>query len=1201
LNTQNNSFGPFVLEECIGRGGMCGVWRGRHIHDQRPVAIKIGVGKKVQQESHLQAFESEVRAMAGLQHPAILHVFEFGYVQQTLEAEGVGTLHKGNPYLVMELAERSLHPYRGKLTWKQLKRVLLSVLSALAHVHARGLLHRDIKPGNILVSKNLKDVKLSDFGLVYPFEQDHPPEFARRLMGTPGYMAPEQFEVRWREYGPWTDLYSFGCAAYALATGDLPFAHAQSLEELKSAHLHEPVPRITQELSDVPAGFEAWLLRLLEKKPQDRFRRAADAAWALKRLSEDALGDPSLLDHSFVSESNWAGEEPQVDELPTLDEVSGARSPYAFVEQVQYMERTSESTLDEWEEDYVFDDVGRAVYGKPEHESTIRRINAPPLPLDWRSQELLQHKGFIDVGLGLFPHRTFPLIDREHERDVLWRLLREVEDTNEMRLCLVEGATGVGKSHLVRWLCERVHEMGAASICRVEHHSSTREHFGLVGMVSRRLQLDGLSEGDVQERLYHYLHRRGAYLEYEELAPLAHTVSTSIFPSEPELRDAVFALLFKLLHAMSVERVVILWLEDVQWGAESLDFLRYLQVHTQEEPLPLFCVMTARREALSHRKHERQRMQEILYHGETCLQLLPLDQKHATMLLHEWGGINEDLATAIHRCAGGSPSLMISLVGDWIEGGLLFASRDGLWVGSDTHERYLSSPNAMWTHRILRWFHQSSEEDMLTLELAATMGDVVQQEEWEAVCVKAGLELPIRLFQMMKQKKWIQPNVGDDWELWSFSDERLRTALLSLAEEWARSADHHRICAETLEGFQDHRYAKRIGRHLLQAGEHLIALSPLLAAIWQTFRQGPLSQAQELYKDWTFALEALQFPEDNRYWGEHWLVRCSMARYEGNIETLGEVALRTKSLARRYGWPVVRVGGLLELAIWGGLSGKPVRQVLKWFRDAEHHAHQEGYHELLAESHRQMGRYLCRVGQLDSSKKILRRSLAEFRDLSDESGVAKVHVDMAWLFFQEEAHQEALEQLSTALPLLEAQNERGGMISLLLCEGHIHQARGENEAALRAFQFAREHASEWGGVWLFASELARTQWLIQKGSYDDAMRILFGMMHELEQMKHAPLLLMMHTCVVACATAKQDWTLWESHVAAVSDLLEKTGYCSNEIAKILLLSGSLSHDVYAFPQALRLYDLALDCWKRLGNRNKINALTRLVGSLSAVS
>jgi len=249
------SLAGLVLGEELGHGGMGTVYAATR--DGEPVAVKVLTGDRVALPEYLAAFRTEVRAMATLAHPGIVRVLDYGVVEPGHD------LPMGSPYVVMELAPESLRDRCGRATWPEVRAWLEQLLEALAHAHARGITHRDLKPANVLLADG--HVKIADFGLARAFETDGRGQHEQPA-GTPGYMPPEQRQGRWRDIGPWTDLYALGRLTLDLITlprgGTIP----------------------------VPRRLDAWVSRLRQEKLPERYCRAADALEGLRSLAEEELG-----------------------------------------------------------------------------------------------------------------------------------------------------------------------------------------------------------------------------------------------------------------------------------------------------------------------------------------------------------------------------------------------------------------------------------------------------------------------------------------------------------------------------------------------------------------------------------------------------------------------------------------------------------------------------------------------------------------------------------------------------------------------------------------------------------------------------------------------------------------------------------------------------------------------------------------------
>ncbi|MBT3222802.1 MAG: serine/threonine protein kinase, partial [Proteobacteria bacterium] len=220
------------------------VWAAMHLEHKLTVAVKVLTARRAINPDFRKAFYREARAMAGLNHPNIVTIFDYGELSIEAELASHRRLIAGTTYLAMELANAgTLSSLRGRFTWRMLKVHLLSLLDALAHAHARGVIHKDLKPANILLGGDKGAVKLTDFGLAHALESEEASTDTpfQSLGGTPAYMAPEQFDGDNRLLGPWTDLYAFGCLAWAMVHGKPPFGR-KNWVAVANGHLHAPLP-----------------------------------------------------------------------------------------------------------------------------------------------------------------------------------------------------------------------------------------------------------------------------------------------------------------------------------------------------------------------------------------------------------------------------------------------------------------------------------------------------------------------------------------------------------------------------------------------------------------------------------------------------------------------------------------------------------------------------------------------------------------------------------------------------------------------------------------------------------------------------------------------------------------------------------------------------------------------------------------------
>ncbi len=266
--------GPFVVLDTIGLGAMGTVYHACHDDSGARVAIKVVRPDAASDPFALSNLTSEIRAVAALDHPNIIRIFDVGLVSPEEAGAAPDRLIGGTPWFAMEVADQgSLRRRLRGLDAGEVHDVLLQLLDALAHAHARGILHLDLKPQNVLFAERSSAPILSDFGMGVVGDPDPTGDFVR---GTPHFMAPEQVRGRWEELGPWTDLYALGCLAWLATTGRTPMPEGDP-GQILTAQLDRD-PGLFEPVVEVPPGFEAWVRRLLAKDPDRRPRCAADAA-----------------------------------------------------------------------------------------------------------------------------------------------------------------------------------------------------------------------------------------------------------------------------------------------------------------------------------------------------------------------------------------------------------------------------------------------------------------------------------------------------------------------------------------------------------------------------------------------------------------------------------------------------------------------------------------------------------------------------------------------------------------------------------------------------------------------------------------------------------------------------------------------------------------------------------------------------------
>ncbi len=301
--------GPYRILDSLGRGGMGHVFKAEHEILGRVEAVKVLPRNKTTAET-IAKFRHEIRTQAQLDHPNLVRVHY---------ADSEGDTYFFVTEFVPGADVRRLIRRLGPLSYQAASLIVQQASEGLEHAHRRGLVHRDIKPGNLLVTPDAV-VKLIDLGLAWYLEEDiHAAKQGDRLkiVGTADYLAPETI----RDPGcivPVSDIYSLGCTLYYAVTGKVPFAGGNPAEKMQR-HVHQqPLPP-DQLQPELPQEFVALIAEMMAKDPARRPPSAAAVAERLKEFaSEDAIGEISVAVHTLQQERQYVPEQPSPG--PNLDD-----------------------------------------------------------------------------------------------------------------------------------------------------------------------------------------------------------------------------------------------------------------------------------------------------------------------------------------------------------------------------------------------------------------------------------------------------------------------------------------------------------------------------------------------------------------------------------------------------------------------------------------------------------------------------------------------------------------------------------------------------------------------------------------------------------------------------------------------------------------------------------------------------------------
>lgn len=281
LNLVGKSLGRYQILERLGEGGMAIVYKAYDTRLEKDVAVKVirteNLAPSILERS-LKRFEREAKSLAKLTHANIVNILDYGE-------------YEGKPYLVMPYLQGGTlkQKLQGKpIQYQEAAKLLIPIAKALAYAHQQGMVHRDVKPANILITHS-GDPMLTDFGIAKIIDDEATMDLTgtSAAIGTPEYMAPEQITSKTADHR--ADIYSLGVVFYEMVTGRKPYI-ADTPMAVLFKHASEPLPRPKKFVSSIPDEVEQILIKALAKKPQDRYYDALVFANAMEYALTNAGG-----------------------------------------------------------------------------------------------------------------------------------------------------------------------------------------------------------------------------------------------------------------------------------------------------------------------------------------------------------------------------------------------------------------------------------------------------------------------------------------------------------------------------------------------------------------------------------------------------------------------------------------------------------------------------------------------------------------------------------------------------------------------------------------------------------------------------------------------------------------------------------------------------------------------------------------------
>lgn len=1120
--------GAFEVGKEIGRGGMGAVYKAHHVSDDVDVALKV-LGDIEPGMEH--TFDLEVQAMARLNHPSIAMVVDAG----RLEGEVSKSLNvvSNAPWIAMEFVDGDeLTALRGELTWEEIHDFTLGVLDALAHSHSLGVVHRDIKPQNIIVGRTADGraaPKLVDFGIALPIEEleleggdisDH------TVMGTPKYMAPEQVAAAWSVQGPPTDLYSLACVIWELTTGRPPFKGGSSYVVM-IAHVNDPPPPF-KPIIPVPFGLESWLRRLLKKQPMERYRRAADAAYAFRQLGEvmPEMGDDE----------------------PT---------------EVQDDDDTIK--VHEHQMNFIAPKVGSG------WKSSYDRPPIPPsVPERGESRLTL-----VGSGLGLVGLRTMPLVGRAKERETLWQALIEADRTGTPQTVVLRGPAGVGKSRLAEWFSRHADEVGGAQVLRVLHSENGGATDGLGPSVTRHLRCKGLPAADASRFVQKWLEDRVTNAPRALVESLFRIVTagygevnTSAFFMEPSERYRIFT---DLLDVFCRERPVVLWIDDAQWGRDAVELAHHLM--TVRKNLPVVMVLTLKDDVV-----ETPSVRRVLELGEMgrLLTINALSDDEQIALVRQMLGLSPRLARTVAERTGGNPLFATQLVRSWVASSALVASHDGLVLSSDA----ASVPDDVHVllardfERIMDGFVHQSPKSPEIVELAALLGNEVTDAEI------AALGFDERLFDEIMRSLAFGGYVERTDEGWYFSTSLFRESLEKRAEDGGRAREHHRRCAEMLGRYDDYAVgiAARRARHLLGAHAFEEAIAPLLIAADLAVEES-VAEARALLALLEDAIANVD-GDTGRARAQGQLILGDVELISGDVDKVMAIAAEVAKTAEANGWKTELGRALTQRANVYSHLGKPADALIDYEKalDALEGAQPEELARLLVS----LGITRRRSNDVGGAIEACARAVEIYKTLNRERDLVKARSELGCSMLGHGRYDEARELLKQAGADAASLGSTNTQWRALLLEGLLEILAEHWQPARVCFQKARE-VWDVEGIPKTVVEMHEAFIEACDGDLNQAEATLNRAFEMFETTGLKFELPSVQTALGICAARRGDWEAFTDLIQKAHDGISESGATSLLVAAGADAAADLARDADQADCETKARRLAHSQWIALGH------------------
>jgi tetratricopeptide (TPR) repeat protein len=811
--------------------------------------------------------------------------------------------------------------------------------------------------------------------------------------------------------------------------------------------------------------------------------------------------------------------------------------------------------------------------------------------------------------------REVEFIGREAERDAIWKALGEVIDKQSARAVTIRGPSGTGKSRLAQWMCQRAHEVGAAQVLSASHDPQSQPTEALRRMLETPLSAWGLGPSDIHGRVCEAIDslfvldatQEDAYLlDYtargitEFLRPRADDADQLDGPpvSFRSKRERC-AVLSRFLQALSNDRPLVIWLDDIPWAADALDLVEYML--ESRDGVPVLFVMTARDECLSRRLTMADRLDALgRLDTVTDIELGPLPSPNHAELIEHLITLSPNLAWQVEERTAGNPLFAVQLVRDWVERDVLEPSVQGFTLKKGADAPLPDDLSALCQERIDRFltkqYPERAEEVRQILEVGAALGREPDDIEWRTACKNLGLEIPENLIAQMVNHKLARRDLQSrdpqsrDKQSWAF----VHGALKEVIERGAKKADrwgyHQHNCIimlDELYGLESSGIWKRWGDHLFAAGEFDDALEPLLAAANQARQADDCPTGLEILDRIDTICAQLGLQEDVRQ-VRAWLQRAYLVRHyrhshssdgDGNDRARALIN-RAMKLARERGWLRELGLALLEEARTFAHEGS-FDEALTSFESARSIFEENGMREEAVTTLLSMSAAQRHVGCPNKMRQSLQRA-RNLCEVHDDRHRALIHEHYTQYYL--EGPQQDLEQARVhAARFLEAAQDHLSPLKQAKAWsnfGELKRLEGRFDDALDDYRRAYALASGVGAInmpCLCLHNIGITEF--ERGHIEAAHRWFRDSRICMEKNNYDLWMAVPVMGVAACAAKQGNWDAAESLFESAAGRMKDRKTYVRDLAILAESLGETALKAKRLALATRALEFALEHWK----------------------